>query len=100
MARAKGLSEHRVVYRHAFKNMLGKLMPVIGLQTGFLLGGAVYIETVFQWPGLGRMLVDAISTRDLLLVQGGVLVMASAYVLVNLLADIIQQLLDPRIRLR
>ena len=89
-----------MVYRHAFKNMLGKLMPVIGLQTGFLLGGAVYIETVFQWPGLGRMLVDAISTRDLLLVQGGVLVMASAYVLVNLLADIIQQLLDPRIRLR
>ncbi|MGD8589692.1 MAG: ABC transporter permease [Chromatiales bacterium] len=100
MARARGLSEGRVVYRHAFKNMLGKLMPVIGLQTGFLLGGAVYIETVFQWPGLGRMLVDAISTRDLLLVQGGVLVMASAYVLVNLLADIIQQLLDPRIRLR
>jgi peptide/nickel transport system permease protein len=100
MARARGLSEHRVVYRHAFKNMLAKLMPVIGLQTGFLLGGAVYIETVFQWPGLGRMLVDAISTRDLLLVQGGVLVMASAYVLVNLLADIIQQLLDPRIRLR
>jgi len=100
MARARGLSEHRVVYRHAFKNMLAKLMPVIGLQTGFLLGGAVYIETVFQWPGLGRMLVDAISSRDLLLVQGGVLVMACAYVLVNLLADIIQQLLDPRIRLQ
>lgn len=100
MARARGLSEHRVIYRHACKNMLGKLMPVIGLQTGFLLGGAVYIETVFQWPGLGRMLVDAISTRDLLLVQGGVLVMASAYVLVNLLADIIQQMLDPRIRRR
>jgi peptide/nickel transport system permease protein len=100
MARARGLSEGRVIYHHAFLNMLGKLMPVIGLQAGFLLGGAVYIETVFQWPGLGRMLVDAISTRDLLLVQGGVLVMACAYVLVNLLADIIQQLLDPRIRLR
>jgi peptide/nickel transport system permease protein len=100
MARARGLSEHRVIYHHALRNMLGKLMPVIGLQAGFLLGGAVYIETVFQWPGLGRMLVDAISTRDLLLVQGGVLVMASAYVLVNLLADILQHLLDPRIRLR
>jgi peptide/nickel transport system permease protein len=100
MARARGLSERRVVYRHALHNMLGKLMPVIGLQAGFLLGGAVYIETVFQWPGLGRLLVDAISTRDLLLVQGGVLVMASAYVLVNLLADILQHLLDPRIRLR
>ncbi len=100
MARAKGLTERSVVYKHAFLNMLGKMVPVIGLQTGFLLGGAVYIETVFQWPGIGRMLVDAISTRDLLLVQGGVLVMASAYVLVNLLADLVQHLLDPRIRLR
>lgn len=97
MARAKGLPERQVVYRHAFRNMLGKMMPVIGLQAGFLLGGAVYIETVFQWPGIGRMLVDAISARDLLLVQGGVLVMASAYVLVNLLADVLQHLLDPRI---
>ncbi len=100
MARARGLTERRVLYRHAFFNMLGKMMPVIGLQTGFLLGGAVYIETVFQWPGIGRMLVEAISTRDLLLVQGGVLVMAVAYVLVNLLADLLQHLLDPRIRLR
>jgi peptide/nickel transport system permease protein len=96
MARAKGLPERQVVYRHAFRNMLGKMVPVIGLQTGFLLGGAVYIETLFQWPGIGRMLVDAISTRDLLLVQGGVIVMASAYVLVNLLADVLQHLLDPR----
>jgi peptide/nickel transport system permease protein len=100
MARAKGLTERRVVYRHALRNMLGKMVPVIGLQTGFLLGGAVYIETVFQWPGMGRMLVDAISARDLLLVQGGVLVMAFAYVLVNLLADVLQHLLDPRIRPR
>lgn len=100
MARAKGLTERKVVYKHAFLNMLGKMVPVIGLQTGFLLGGAVYIETVFQWPGMGRMLVDAISTRDLLLVQGGVLAMALAYVLVNLLADVLQHWLDPRIRLR
>jgi peptide/nickel transport system permease protein len=100
MARAKGLTERQVVYRHAFRNMLGKMVSVIGLQTGFVLGGAVYIETIFQWPGMGRMLVDAISTRDLLLVQGGVLVMASAYVLVNLLADVLQHLLDPRIGLR
>jgi peptide/nickel transport system permease protein len=99
MARAKGLSETRVVYRHAFLNMLGKMVPVIGLQAGFVLGGAVYIETVFQWPGMGRMLVDAIATRDLLLVQGGVLVMACAYVLVNLLADVVQHLVDPRIGL-
>jgi peptide/nickel transport system permease protein len=99
MARAKGLPERRVVYRHALLNMLARMVPVIGLQTGFLLGGAVYIETVFQWPGMGRMLVDAISTRDLLLVQGGVLVMAAAYVVVNLLADVLQKLIDPRIRL-
>lgn len=100
MARAKGLRERTVVYKHAFVNMLAKLVPVIGLQAGFLLGGAVYIETVFEWPGMGRMLVDAISTRDLLLVQGGVLVMASAYVCVNLIADVVQHMLDPRIRLR
>ena len=100
MARARGLPERRVVYRHAFHNMLARIVPVIGLQTGFLLGGAVYVETVFQWPGMGRMLVDAISTRDLLLVQGGVLVMAAAYVLVNLFADLLQHLLDPRIGLR
>lgn len=100
MARAKGLTERQVLYKHAFLNMLAKMMPVIGLQTGFLLGGAVYIETVFQWPGVGRMLVDAISARDLLTVQGGVLIMASAYVLVNLLADVLQHLLDPRIELR
>ncbi len=100
MARAKGLPERAVLYRHAFLNTLCRMVPVIGLQTGFLLGGAVYIETVFQWPGMGRMLVDAISTRDLLLVQGGVLVLASAYVVVNLLADVLQHWLDPRIRLQ
>jgi peptide/nickel transport system permease protein len=100
MARARGLTERRVVYKHAFRSMLGRMMPVVGLQAGFLLGGAVYVETVFQWPGMGRMLVEAISTRDLLLVQGGVLVLASAYVLVNLLADVLQHLLDPRLRPR
>jgi peptide/nickel transport system permease protein len=99
MARAKGLPERRVVYGHAFLNMLGQMLPVIGLQAGFLLGGAVYIETLFQWPGIGRMLVDAITARDLLLVQGGVLAMAVAYVLVSLMADLLQHLLDPRIRL-
>jgi peptide/nickel transport system permease protein len=96
-ARAKGLSERRVIYVHAFRNALVGIIPVIGLEAGFVLGGAVYIETVFQWPGIGRMLVGAISTRDILLVQGGVLVVATAYVLINLLTDIAQSLLDPRI---
>jgi peptide/nickel transport system permease protein len=97
-ARAKGLSEQRVIYRHAFKTALVSVIPVIGIQAGFVLGGAVYIETVFQWPGIGGMLVKAISTRDLLLVQGGVLVVAASYVLFNLLADLAQFLLDPRLK--
>ncbi|WP_027133720.1 ABC transporter permease [Geminicoccus roseus] len=96
-ARAKGLSERRVVFRHALKAAMVSVVPVIGIQAGFVLGGAVYIETVFQWPGIGRMLVDAIGTRDVLLVQGGVLVVAASYVLFNLLADVLQRLLDPRI---
>jgi peptide/nickel transport system permease protein len=96
-ARAKGLSERRVVFGHALKAAMVTVIPVIGIQAGFVLGGAVYIETVFQWPGIGRMLVDAIGTRDVLLVQGGVLVVAASYVLFNLLADLLQRLLDPRI---
>ncbi|MEZ5589346.1 MAG: ABC transporter permease [Gammaproteobacteria bacterium] len=97
-ARAKGLRESRVIYRHAFKNALVTIVPVIGIQAGFVLGGAVYIETVFQWPGIGRMLVTAITTRDILLVQGGVLIVAACYVLFNLLADVTQYWLDPRIK--
>nr|WP_281390082.1 ABC transporter permease [Azospirillum tabaci] len=96
-ARAKGLTERRVVFGHALRAAMVTVIPVIGIQAGFVLGGAVYIETVFQWPGIGRMLVNAIATRDVLLVQGGVLVVAASYVLFNLLADILQRLLDPRI---
>jgi peptide/nickel transport system permease protein len=96
-ARAKGLTERTVILRHALRNALVNIIPIIGIQTGFVLGGAVYIETVFQWPGIGRMLVTAISTRDILLVQGGVLVVAACYVLINLAADLIQHMLDPRI---
>ena len=82
----------------AFKAALVSVMPVIGVQAGFVLGGAVYIETVFQWPGVGRMLVQAISTRDILLVQGGVVVVSACYVLFNLLVDLAQCWLDPRIQ--
>jgi len=96
-ARAKGLHEGKVIYKHAFKNALVNIIPVIGIQAGFVIGGAVYIETVFQWPGIGRMLVTAITTRDILLVQGGMLVVAACYVLFNLLADVLQRLLDPRL---
>ncbi|MGH1359311.1 MAG: ABC transporter permease [Burkholderiaceae bacterium] len=97
-ARAKGLSERQVILRHAFKAALVSVIPVLGIQAGFVMGGAVYIETVFQWPGIGSMLVKAISTRDLLLVQGGVLVVAAAYVLFNLAADVVQTVIDPRLR--
>ena len=97
-ARAKGVSERRVLYVHAFRAALVSVMPVIGVQAGLVLGGAVYIETVFQWPGVGRMLVQAISTRDILLVQGGVVVVSACYVLFNLLVDLAQCWLDPRIQ--
>ncbi|MGD9299761.1 MAG: ABC transporter permease [Thiohalocapsa sp.] len=96
LCRARGLTERRILLAHALKGVLARVMPVIGLQAGFVLGGAVYIETIFQWPGLGRLLVDAIAARDLLLVQGGVLVLAAAYVLVNLATDLAQHALDPR----
>ena len=99
-ARSKGLDEHVVILKHAFRNALVAIVPVIGVQAGFLLGGAVYVETVFNWPGIGSMLVDAIERRDILLVQGGVLVIAVAYVFVNLAADLVQAALDPRIRSR
>ncbi len=97
-ARAKGLSERRVIFRHALTNALMGLVPVIATQVGFLLGGAVYVETLFQWPGMGRMLVQAVASRDLLLVQGGVLVVAALYVLVNLGADVVQRWMDPRVK--
>jgi len=97
-ARAKGLREPAVIGRHAFPNALVNILPVLGIQAGFVLGGAVYIETVFQWPGIGRMLVTAINSRDILLVQGGVLVVAACFVLINLATDLAQVALDPRLR--
>ena len=97
-ARAKGVREARVIWAHALKAAMVSIIPVIGVQAGFVLSGAVYIETVFQWPGVGRMLVSAILTRDILLVQGGVVVVATLYVLFNLAVDIAQSLLDPRVK--
>ncbi len=97
LARAKGLSEDVVFYRHIFRTALARVVPVIGLQGGFVLGGAVYVESVFQWPGLGRLLVDAVEKRDLLLMQGSVLVLSTAYVLTSLAADLTQRALDPRV---
>ncbi|MBT9142611.1 MAG: Glutathione transport system permease protein GsiC [Dehalococcoidia bacterium] len=96
-ARAKGLTERLVVLRHALKNALIPVVTVIGLQTGFLLGGAVLTETVFAWPGIGRLLVGAILARDYPVVQGVALVIAAMFILANLVVDIIYAYLDPRI---
>jgi peptide/nickel transport system permease protein len=97
-ARAKGVREGRVIMGHALRAAMVSIIPVLGIQAGFVLSGAVYIEIVFQWPGVGRMLVDAILKRDLLLVQGGVVFVAACYVLFNIAVDVAQSLLDPRIK--
>ena len=97
-ARAKGVPERGVIWRHALRAAMVSIIPVLGIQAGFVLSGAVYIEIVFQWPGVGRMLVDAILKRDLLLVQGGVVFVAACYVLFNIAVDVAQALLDPRIK--
>lgn len=97
-ARAKGLSQRAVVARHAFRNILVAMVTILGLQVGFLLAGAVYVETVFSWPGIGFMMVNAILTRDFPLVQGGVLLIAVTYVTINLLTDLAYAYVDPRIR--
>ena len=97
-ARAKGVREGRVIRGHALRAAMVSIIPVLGIQAGFVLSGAVYIEMVFQWPGVGRMLVDAILKRDILLVQGGVVFVAACYVLFNIAVDVAQSLLDPRIK--
>jgi len=97
-ARAKGLTEKLVISRHALKNALIPVVTVIGLQTGTLLGGAVLTEIVFAWPGIGRLMVEAILSRDYPVVQGVVLVVATMFIFVNLIVDILYSYLDPRIR--
>lgn len=97
-ARAKGVHERGVIWRHALKAAMVSIIPVLGIQAGFVLSGAVYIEIVFQWHGVGRMLVDAILKRDILMVQGGVVFVAACYVLFNIAVDVAQSLLDPRIK--
>lgn len=98
-ARAKGVSERRVVLDHVFRNTLVLIVTMLGLQVGFLMAGAVYVENVFSWPGVGQLLVDAILKRDFPLVQGGVLLVSISYVGINLLTDLVYAYLDPRIRL-
>jgi ABC-type dipeptide/oligopeptide/nickel transport system permease component len=97
-ARAKGLVEARVVTRHGLKNAMIPIVTVVGVQAGYLLGGAVLTETVFAWPGVGTLMVQGILARDFPLVQGCVLVIALSFVLINLAVDLLYGWLDPRIR--
>jgi ABC-type dipeptide/oligopeptide/nickel transport system permease component len=98
LARLKGLPEALVIGKHAFKNALIPVVTVVGLQYGFLLGGAVVTETIFAWPGVGRLAMTAILQRDYPVVQGCVLLVAVVFVLVNLAVDVLYGWLDPRIR--
>ncbi|MCF8039565.1 MAG: ABC transporter permease [Desulfohalobiaceae bacterium] len=97
-ARSKGLTETMITVKHALKNAMIPIVTVIGLQFGMLLGGAVLTETVFAWPGLGRLIVDSILARDYAVTQGAILIFGLLYVMVNLIVDLLYALLDPRIR--
>lgn len=98
-ARAKGLGEGRVVVRHALRNAWLPVVTIVGLEFGFLLGGVVVVETIFAWPGVGRLIFNAIGQRDIPLVQAAVILLAVAFVSINLLVDILYVRLDPRVRL-
>lgn len=99
-ARSKGVEEKIVIYKHALKNAMIPVITLLGMQFGFLLGGAVITETIFAWPGIGRLTVQAINTKDIPLVQASVITLASIFVVINLLIDLTYTLLDPRVRLR
>jgi peptide/nickel transport system permease protein len=98
VARAKGLPRRKVVVRHALRNSLIPVVTVVGVQFGTLMAGAVIVESVFAWPGIGRLLVNAVNDRDFPLVQGIVLLVAVGFVLVNLLVDMLYPAIDPRVR--
>jgi ABC-type dipeptide/oligopeptide/nickel transport system permease component len=99
-ARAKGITETQVLFRHAFPNALIPVLTIVGLQFGSLLAGTIVTETIFSWPGIGRLAMQAISARDYPLLQGCILIIALSYVAVNLLTDLVYAMVDPRVRLQ
>jgi peptide/nickel transport system permease protein len=99
-ARSAGILENRVVYRYALKNALLPVITIIGLQFGLLLSGAILTETIFAWPGIGRWIYKAIEARDYPAVQGGVIVIATTFVLINLVVDVLYSIVNPKIRLQ
>jgi len=99
-ARAKGLSETKIVLKHALRNGLIPVVTVVGLQFGILLGGAILTETVFAWPGVGKWLYEGVVKRDYMVIQGGTLVVATIFVMVNLIVDILYSIINPRISVK
>jgi len=99
VARAKGVSERNVIFKHAFKNALNPIVTIVGLQVGTLLAGTIITEKVFSWPGMGTLLLDSIRRRDYPVVEGCVLIISFAYVIINTMADCLYKAFDPRVRL-
>ncbi len=99
-ARMKGVPERRVIWKHTFRNALIPVITMAGLQFGFLLGGSIVIETVFAWPGLGRLLVDSVNYRDYPVIQAEILLFSLEFVLINLLVDVLYAVVNPEIRLQ
>lgn len=97
-ARAKGLLERVVMWKHAFRNALIPVVTMVGLQFGFLLGGSVVVETVFAWPGLGRYMIESVSTRDYPVLQALLLLYSFQFVVINLLVDMLYAVINPEIR--
>ena len=98
-ARSKGLAERVIIYRHAFKNALIPVITMIALQIPGLFGGALITETIFAWPGLGQLMVTGVTNHDMAIVQASILVITFITIIVNLLADVLYCLIDPRIRM-
>lgn len=99
-AKAKGLSEFKVVIKHALRNALIPVVTTIGLQFGILLGGAILTETIFAWPGVGKWMFDAVMQRDYMVIQGGTLIIAFAFIVINLIVDVLYAVINPRISVK
>ena len=99
-ARAKGLGQARVIFKHALRNGLIPVVTVIGLQFGIMLGAAILTETVFAWPGVGKWIFEGVVKRDYMVIQGGTLLVATSFVLVNLIVDVLYAVINPRISVK
>jgi peptide/nickel transport system permease protein len=99
-AKAKGLSRFMVIYKHALRNALIPVVTTIGIQFGVMLGGAILTETIFAWPGVGKWMYEAVTKRDYVVIQGGVLCIATVFVVINLCVDVLYAVINPRISVK